>query len=80
MNLGQLLTQMRTTPDLLERITAWKVTPSTEGSFADFPPTVDPRLIDVLRSRGIERLFTHQAVAVEAAQRGENFVVVTPTA
>jgi DEAD/DEAH box helicase domain-containing protein len=80
MNLSQLLTQMRTAPELGERVTAWKVTPSTEGSFADFPPTVAPRLIDVLRSRGIERLFTHQALAIEAAQRGENFIVVTPTA
>jgi DEAD/DEAH box helicase domain-containing protein len=79
MNLGQLLTQMRTTPDLVERVTAWKVTPSREGSFADFPPSVDPRLVDVLRSRGIKRLFTHQALAIKAAQRGENFVV-TPTA
>jgi len=80
MNLSQLLTQLRTAPELAERVTAWKITPPRHGSFADFPPTVDPRLIDVLRSRGIERLFTHQAQAIEAAERGENFIVVTPTA
>jgi len=80
MKLSQLLTQMRAAPELAELITAWRVAPSTEGSFAEFPPRVDPRLIDVLSSRGIERLFTHQALAIEAAQRGENFILVTPTA
>jgi len=80
MNLSQLLTQMRTSPELSERITAWKLTSPTEGAFADFPPSVDPRLVGILRSRGIRQLFTHQAMAIEAAQRGENFIVVTPTA
>ncbi len=80
MNLSQLLTQMRTAPELAERVTAWKVTPFKEGSFADFPPSIDRRLVDILRSQGIERLFTHQALAIEAVQREENFIVVTPTA
>ena len=80
MNLTQLLTQLRTAPELAERVTAWKVASGKEGSFTDFPPSVDDRLIDVLRSQGIKRLFTHQALAIEAAQRGENFIVVTPTA
>ncbi len=80
MNLSQVLTQMESAPELRELITAWHVTPTREGSFADFPPGVDPRLVDVLRARGIERLFTHQASAIAAAQRGENVVVVTPTA
>jgi DEAD/DEAH box helicase domain-containing protein len=80
MNLRQVLGQMRGAPDLGERVTAWEVAAPREGSFVDFPPSVDPRLIAVLGARGIERLFTHQAVAIEAAQRGENFIVVTPTA
>ena len=32
------------------------------------------------RARGIERLYTHQAEAVEAVHAGEDIVVVTPTA
>ncbi len=80
MNLSQVLTQMENAPDLMRQVTAWQITPTREGSFADFPPGVDPRLVDVLKARGIERLFTHQAAAIEAAQRGENVVVVTPTA
>ncbi len=80
MNLSQVLTQMENAPELMRQVTAWQITPTREGSFADFPPGVDPRLVDVLRARGIERLFTHQASAIAAAQRGENVVVVTPTA
>jgi DEAD/DEAH box helicase domain-containing protein len=34
----------------------------------------------VLNDRGIDSLYTHQALAVEAALRGENVVVATPTA
>jgi DEAD/DEAH box helicase domain-containing protein len=80
MNLRQVLTQMQATPELRDQVTAWKVTEAASGSFVDFPPSVDPRLVDVLRQRGIERLFTHQAEAIEAVHKGENVVVVTPTA
>jgi len=78
--LSQVLTQMQATPDLRDHVTAWKVTPSTGGCFVDFPPSVDQRLVEVLRQRGIERLFTHQREAIEAVHKGENVVVVTPTA
>ena len=80
MNLRQLLTQIKSSPGTTERISAWKVIPDRAGSFVDFPPSVDPRLVGVLKERGIERLFTHQGAAIEAAARGDNFVVVTPTA
>jgi len=80
MNLRQLLTQIKSSPGTTERISAWKVTPARAGSLVDFPASVDSRLVGVLKERGIERLFTHQAEAVEAAARGDNFVVVTPTA
>ena len=80
MKLSQVLTQMQATPDLRDHVTAWKVTEANAGSFVDFPPGVDPRLVEVLRQRGIERLFTHQREAIEAVHKGENVVVVTPTA
>jgi DEAD/DEAH box helicase domain-containing protein len=80
MNLRQVLTQMQATPELRDQVTAWKVTPPAPGSFVDFPPTVDARLVAVLKERGIDRLFTHQRQAIEAVHKGENVVVVTPTA
>jgi DEAD/DEAH box helicase domain-containing protein len=80
MNLSQVLSQMQATPQLRDQVTAWKVIEATAGSFVDFPPSVDPRLVAVLRQRGIQRLFTHQREAIEAVLGGENVVVVTPTA
>ncbi|HEV8673868.1 MAG TPA: DEAD/DEAH box helicase [Methylomirabilota bacterium] len=44
------------------------------------PDTVDPRLADALRSRGIEALYSHQARALELLAKGGHCVVVTPTA
>ena len=61
-------------------ITAFRHYPALPGSYADFPPELSPRLMEVLRQRGIERLYSHQIEAFERVQAGENVVVVTPTA
>jgi DEAD/DEAH box helicase domain-containing protein len=44
------------------------------------PDSLDPRLADALRGRGIEALYTHQAHALELLAKGGHCVVVTPTA
>jgi DEAD/DEAH box helicase domain-containing protein len=51
-----------------------------EGEFADIPPEVAPALRETLASRGIPRLYTHQAEAFQLCAAGKNVVVVTPTA
>jgi len=53
---------------------------ATEGSFAEIPRGVDPRLRQALAERRIARLYTHQADALEQTAAGRNVVVVTPTA
>ena len=50
------------------------------GDFAAFPPEMSPRVADVYRQRGIERLFSHQAEALSLVGRGQHVVVATPTA
>ena len=47
---------------------------------APWPAGMDPRLVDGLRGRGVEALFTHQGAAFAHAAAGRNVVVVTPTA
>jgi DEAD/DEAH box helicase domain-containing protein len=47
---------------------------------APWPKGVDGRIVNALRARGVEALYTHQAAAYEAASARRNFVVVTPTA
>ena len=54
--------------------------PATDGTFQDIPVSVDIRLRDALKRRGIERLYTHQAEAFEQIEAGKNTVIVTPTA
>lgn len=54
--------------------------PAKPGEYADFPETVPARLRGVLARRGVERLYTHQAETWKVLDRGENAVVVTPTA
>jgi DEAD/DEAH box helicase domain-containing protein len=61
-------------------ITMWHVIPARPAAYGEFPGNMDPRLREVLRQRGIERLYTHQVEAFSRATAGEDVVVVTPTA
>ena len=63
-----------------DRITGALKIPGREGRYAEFPGDLPPRLADALRARGVTRLYSHQADAWAATQRGEDVVVVTPTA
>ncbi len=54
--------------------------PAQEGRYLDYPADVHPALVKALREKGFERLYTHQHSCWEAVRRGENAVVVTPTA
>ena len=80
MSLQQVLDEIERDPQLARRITHWRHLPVKPGRYARYPTGLDPSLEEALRQRGIERLYSHQALAVEAALRGENVVVVTPTA
>src|SRR5215470_3510922 len=74
--LDSLLTSSRTGP----LITAARHFEARPAVFAPFPSSLDPRLVEALRVRGIQQLYSHQARAYEAVAKGEHLVVVTPTA
>jgi DEAD/DEAH box helicase domain-containing protein len=61
-------------------ITAVRRLEARDARYAPFPEGVDERLRDVLRQRGIDQLYTHQAAAVEHILAGRNVVITTPTA
>ncbi|MEQ1760298.1 MAG: DEAD/DEAH box helicase [Vicinamibacterales bacterium] len=61
-------------------ITAARRLPARTGEYAPFNDALDPRLVSVLRERGVERLYTHQAAAIDHALAGRNVVITTPTA
>src|SRR3546814_4924810 len=54
--------------------------PGREGACAPIPDDVPQALRSALHSRGVERLYSHQADAWHAAQRGAHVAIATPTA
>ncbi|HEY8990260.1 MAG TPA: DEAD/DEAH box helicase, partial [Candidatus Limnocylindrales bacterium] len=67
-------------PSLAGGITHHAVLPAREAIWRDHPDWLDPRIRTGLASRGIDRLYSHQAEAIEAVRAGRDVVVVTPTA
>jgi DEAD/DEAH box helicase domain-containing protein len=51
-----------------------------EAEYRPFPDFIHKDLREVFRKKGIDRLYSHQAEAIEAVQKGKDVVVVTPTA
>ncbi|MDX9822058.1 MAG: DEAD/DEAH box helicase, partial [Syntrophales bacterium] len=64
----------------LENVRALKRIPASAGDFRPFPEWTHPSLRDVHARRGIERLYSHQAEAVDLVRKGRDVVLVTPTA
>ena len=54
--------------------------PATAGATAPWPTWVDPRVVETCAELGIDRPWTHQAEAAEAAFAGHHVAVATPTA
>ncbi|MGC1829767.1 MAG: DEAD/DEAH box helicase [Candidatus Acidiferrales bacterium] len=63
-----------------EVLTTVRHIPAREAQFCPMSGWVRAELREAYRAKGIERLYSHQAAAVELARSGKNFVVVTPTA
>jgi len=87
----RILTRQSGLSGAIERFEQWMATPDSPvravrrqpakpGEFAEFPETLAPSLQKALVSRGIDRLYTHQAEAFSHAAAGQNTVIVTPTA
>jgi DEAD/DEAH box helicase domain-containing protein len=67
-------------PSLARGVVHHRHIPARDAVYGAHPAWLDQRIRDGLASRGIDRLYTHQADAVEAVHAGEDVVVVTPTA
>ena len=76
----QLIGHWLDTPAMAETITEARRLEPEEPHFAPFPAGLEPRLTAALKAKGIERLYSHQAEAIDSAIRGDHTVLVTPTA
>jgi len=74
--LDELLTSLETGP-LITAVRHFEAKPPV---FAPFPSSLDPRIVEALKTRGVQQLYSHQAKAFDTAAKGEHLVVVTPTA
>ena len=80
MNLLQILDELKQDKYLQRCISHWEVVPPREAVYAEFPAGMNPRIKSVLEKRGIRKLYSHQATAIENILAGKNVVTVTPTA
>ena len=67
-------------PDADAIVTATRRLPAVAATYAPFPEQTDARLRAALAARGIEQLYTHQALAFGHVLAGQNVVTITPTA
>jgi DEAD/DEAH box helicase domain-containing protein len=75
-NLEKILESSEFAPNIVVN----RLIPAKEGIFAPFPEGLDVRIVDSLKKRGIDKLYSHQTEVYKFAQAGKNVVVVTPTA
>jgi len=80
MTISEYIEKLKNNPAFMKNVTSWRVMPERRAVYGDFPETLDSRVVDVLRAKGIERPYIHQCQAIEAAVAHRDFVVVTPTA
>jgi len=80
MNLEQMLDYFKASDKIMKNITSWVEVPARDPAYAEFPRFIDERIKAALERRGVRKLYSHQASAIEAIHEGESVVVVTPTA
>ncbi|MGV7929842.1 MAG: DEAD/DEAH box helicase [Spirochaetota bacterium] len=80
MNIEQLIDYLKSHEPFTAQVSSWIRHDPVPASYEPFPEHVDGRLVNIFRKRGIENLYSHQREACDAVHRGEDVVIVTPTA
>jgi len=80
LSLREWLSRLERNRRFQENVAAFRHWPAAPGHYAPFPAWIHPGLRTVLDKRGISRLYSHQAEAVEWIRKGRDVVLVTPTA
>ncbi len=75
-----LLARLLLDPARQERVTHVEQVPARPGRQADWPPWVDPLLVQRLQLAGVDRPWRHQVEAAELARDGTSVIVSTGTA
>ena len=80
MSVDEIIQSWKKSPNISPNITDLRVFPKREGQYRPFPEFIHSVLREAFRQKGIEKLYSHQAEAIEAIHQGKDIVIVTPTA
>lgn len=80
MSLTSLLADWQSDPQVAPNIVTWRTLPAYLGRWVPFPESLHPYLIEQLRTRHIQALYSHQATTWQHVQAGRHVVIVTGTA
>jgi DEAD/DEAH box helicase domain-containing protein len=78
--LGSVLGSWRGDASFARNVRLDHVVPAREARYSPIPSSLAAPVAKALAQRGIERLYDHQARALELAKQGKHVVVATPTA
>jgi DEAD/DEAH box helicase domain-containing protein len=80
MTLNSLFSHWQSDPDTAPNITTWRRLPARRAVLAAFPADLPRELVAILRQRGFDSLYSHQAETWQHTRSGENVVLATGTA
>jgi DEAD/DEAH box helicase domain-containing protein len=80
MDACDLLDTLAVEPELMGRLVHREVMPARPARFSDLETPLHPEVHDRMTARGIERLYTHQADAIDRLRAGRSIVIATGTA
>jgi DEAD/DEAH box helicase domain-containing protein len=75
-----VISRFRSEPQFAGNFVEWRTIPERPADVRQFPESLRPEVAEALRKRGITRLYSHQAEAIEHILVGRNTAVVTGTA
>ena len=80
MPIETILNELKKYNKLNSRFTDWEHLSAKAGIYEDFPDWMEGKLMSVLIEKDIERIYSHQATALNSIKSGKNVIIVTPTA
>lgn len=75
-----VLQRLKNHPRFSKNITYIHHIRAKPAEWVDFPEGIEQRLIEALNKKGILRLLSHQADAIQKIRAGKNVIIATPTA
>lgn len=79
-SVAERIADLRRQPWVQRRLAHEVILPAQPADLRPWPERLHPELVAALAARGLDRAYSHQAEAIEAALDGRDVTLVTPTA